>query len=161
MSKNQYAVGLLFLAVGLVILLGKLGLFAFIGTNIWPLFVLIPGILMHVLFFGRLLPAFMLIPGAILTINALIFFFCIAFGWSYMQFMWPFFIFGVAVGLYEYHLFEMSHPKFPLTVAIILALVAASFFVIMVFWGWGMYIIAAGLIVAGGWMMTAGRRARW
>ena len=56
MSKNQYTVGLLFLIVGAVILLGKLGLFAFIGTNFWPLFLLIPGILLHVLFFGRLLP---------------------------------------------------------------------------------------------------------
>lgn len=160
MSKNKYAVGLLFLFAGAVILLGKLGLFAFIGTNFWPLFVLIPGILLHVLFFGRLLPPLVLVPGAILTINAFIFFFCIAFGWSNMQYLWPLFILGVALGLYEYHLFETSHPKYPLTVAIILALIAGSFFVIMAFWGWGLYIIAVLLLAIGAWLI-AGKRARW
>ena len=160
MSKNQYAVGLLFLIAGAIILFGKLGLFSFIGTNFWPLFVLIPGILLHVLFFGRLLPSVVLVPGAVLTISSLVFFICIAFGWSNMQVLWPFFIFGVAVGLYEFHLFEMSHPKFPLTMAIVLAIIAAAFFFFMALWGWGMYIIAVALIVAGAFMV-AGRRARW
>jgi len=161
MSKNQYTIGVVFLIAGAVILLGKLGLFAFIGTNFWPLFVLIPGILLHVLFFGRLLPAAVLIPGAILTINALIFFICIAFGWSNMQYLWPFIIIGVAVGLYEYHLFDTSHPKQPLTVAIILTLVAVAFFIMMILWGWGVYLIAALLIVAGAWMVTFGKKKRW
>ena len=160
MSKNQYAVGILFLFAGAVILFGKMGLFAFIGTNFWPLFVLIPGILLHVLFFGRLLPAYVLVPGTVLSIGAFIFFICIAFGWNNMQYLWPFFIFGGAVGLYEFHLFEISHPKFPLTLSIALAIVAASFFLIMVFWGWGLYIIAAGLIAMGAWLV-AGRKTRW
>ncbi|WP_274651882.1 hypothetical protein [Paenibacillus humicola] len=160
MSKNQYVVGLLFLFAGAIILLGKLGLFAFIGTNFWPLFVLIPGILLHVLFFGRLLPSVVLVPGAVLTISSLVFFICIAFGWSNMQYLWPFFLFGVAAGLYEFHLFEMSHPKFPLTIAIALAIIAAAFFFIMVFWGLTLYIVAAALIIAGAFLV-AGRRARW
>ncbi|QHW30405.1 hypothetical protein GZH47_05795 [Paenibacillus rhizovicinus] len=160
MSKNQYTVGLLFLIAGAVILLGKLGLFAFIGTNFWPLFLLIPGILLHVLFFGRLLPPYVLIPGAILTINAFIFFFSMASGWSNMQYLWPFMILSVAAGLYEYHLFDTYRPKFPLTLAIVLALAAVSFFIIMLVWGWGLYIIAAFLIAAGAWLV-AGRKARW
>jgi len=141
-------------------MLGRLGLFSFLGTNFWPLFVLIPGILLHVLFFGRLLPAAVLIPGAILTIYALIFFFCIAFGWNKLQYLWPFFLLGIAVGLYEYHLFEIPHPKQILTVAIILALVAVSFFIIMILWGWGVYLIAAVLIAIGAWLVT-GRKVRW
>lgn len=161
MSKNQFAIGIVFLLAGLVIMLGRLGLFSFLGTNFWPLFVLIPGILLHVLFFGRLLPSAALVPGAILTIYALIFFFCIAFGWDKMQYVWPFFILGVAVGLYEYHLFDTSHPKQILTAAIILALVAVSLFVIMLLWGWGVYLIAAVLIAIGAWLVTGGRRARW
>ncbi|RAP76682.1 hypothetical protein [Paenibacillus montanisoli] len=160
MSKNQYTIGLLFLIAGAVILLGKLGIFAFIGTNFWPLFVLIPGILLHVLFFGRLLPPVALIPGAILTIYAFIFFFCIAFGWSSMHYLWPLFILGVAIGLYEFHLFDTYHPKLPRTLAIILSLVAAAFFVIMLIWGWGLYLIAVCLIGVGAWLV-AGRKARW
>ncbi|SEN10619.1 hypothetical protein [Paenibacillus sp. OV219] len=160
MSRNQYTVGLLFLIAGAVILLGKIGFFSFIGTNFWPLFLLIPGILLHVLFFGRLLPPFVLIPGAILTINAFLFFFCIASGWSNMQYLWPIFIVSVAVGLYEYHLFDTYHPKLPRTLAIIMLLTAASFFVIMLVWGWGMYLIAAVFLAVGAWLVV-GRKARW
>ncbi|WP_219836328.1 hypothetical protein [Paenibacillus sp. R14(2021)] len=160
MSKNQYTVGLLFLIAGAVILFGKLGLFAFIGTNFWPLFLLIPGILLHVLFFGRLLPPYALIPGAVLTIAAFIFFICMASGWGSMQYLWPFFILSAAAGLYEYHLFDAYRPKFPLTLAIVLALASVSFFVIMLVWGWGLYIIAAGFIAVGAWLVV-GRKARW
>lgn len=160
MSKNQYTVGLVFLIAGAVILLGKLGLFAFIGTNFWPLFLLIPGILLHVLFFGRLLPPLALIPGAILTITAFIFIICMGLGWDKMQYLWPFMILSVAAGLYEYHLFDTYHPKFPLTLAIILALAAVSLFIVMLVWGWGLYIIAIGCIAVGAWLV-AGRKTRW
>ncbi|MBB3109029.1 hypothetical protein FHS18_001081 [Paenibacillus phyllosphaerae] len=160
MPGNKSAIGILFLFAGAVILLGKLGLFAFIGTNFWPLFVLIPGILLHVLFFGRLLPTVVLVPGAILTVSAVIFFFCIAFGWNNMQYLWPLFILGLAIGLYEYHLFEMSHPKVAMTAAIILALIAASFFVMMLFWGFGLYLIAIAFLAVGAWLVT-GRKSYW
>jgi hypothetical protein len=160
MSKNQYAVGLLFLFAGVIILLGKLGLFSFIGTNFWPLFILIPGVLLHVLFFGRILPSVVLVPGAILTISSLVFFMCMALGWSKMQVLWPFFILAAAAGLYEYHLFDMSRPKMPFTLAVILAITSVVFFFLMALWGWWVYIVAIGLIAAGAFLV-AGRRARW
>ena len=74
--RNQYSAGIVILLAGIVILLGRLGVFGFIGSVFWPLFVLIPGILLHVLYFGRLIPAAALVPGGMLSVYALMFLFC-------------------------------------------------------------------------------------
>ncbi|GGG10442.1 hypothetical protein [Paenibacillus abyssi] len=160
MSKNQYSVGILMLIAGIVILLGKLGVFSFIGSIFWPLFVLVPGILLHVLYFGRILPAAVLIPGGMLSTYALVFLYCNVFGWSSMHYLWPMFIFGVAVGLYEYYLFDMSRPRGAQIAALVLTAVAAACFGFMLLWSWGIYLIAILLIGIGAWMVF-GRRYRW
>src|SRR4051794_13322915 len=102
MSKNQYSVGILILVAGVIILFGKLGVFGFIGSVFWPLFILVPGVLLHVLFFGRMLPAPVLIPGGILSTYGLLFLVCNITSWGTMTYLWPVFILGVAVGLYEF-----------------------------------------------------------
>ncbi|MFS0727585.1 hypothetical protein [Paenibacillus sp. 1P07SE] len=153
MSKNQYTVGVLMLIAGVIILLGKLGIFSFIGTIFWPLFLLIPGILLHVLYFGRILPAAILIPGGIMTVYSLVFLYCTLFGWEYLQYIWPFFIVGIAVGLYEYHLFEVPRPRGPMIAALVLAIVAACCFTAIMLWSWGIYLLAALLILGGAWLV--------
>lgn len=75
---------------------------------------LIPGVLLHVLYFGRLIPAAALVPGGMLSVYALVFLFSNWFGWGYMKFLWPFFILGLAVGLYEYYMFDSSTQKAPI-----------------------------------------------
>ncbi|MBD2844424.1 hypothetical protein IDH44_04415 [Paenibacillus sp. IB182496] len=157
MSRNQYSVGILMLIAGIVILLGKLGLFSFIGSVFWPLIVLIPGVLLHVLYFGRILPAIALIPGGMLSTYALVFLYCNLFGWQSLQYLWPFFILGVAVGLYEYYMFELTRPHGAQVAAIVLAAAAAVCIGFMLLWSWGIYLIAAALIAAGAWMVF-GRR---
>ncbi|MBJ6363133.1 hypothetical protein ACFOQM_18080 [Paenibacillus sp. GCM10012307] len=160
MSKNQYSVGILMLIAGIVILFGKLGVFSFIGSVFWPLFVLIPGILLHVLYFGRIIPAVALIPGGMLSTYALLFIYCNAFGWDQLQFLWPFFIFGVAVGLYEYYTFSYSRQRRIQVVAFLLAGITAASFAMMLLWSWGIYLVALVLIAAGAWIVF-GRRLKW
>ncbi|WP_028561638.1 hypothetical protein [Paenibacillus pinihumi] len=160
MSKNQYSVGILMLIAGIVILFGKLGVFSFIGSVFWPLFVLIPGILLHVLFFGRIFPAVVLIPGGMLSTYALLFFYCNAFGWNQLQYLWPFFIFGVAVGLYEYYMFNYSRQRRIQVAAFVLAGITAACFGFMLLWSWGIYLVALVLIAAGAWIVF-GRRLKW
>lgn len=43
MGKNQQVIGIVILAAGLFILLGKWGVFAFIGGNLWPLIMFLVG----------------------------------------------------------------------------------------------------------------------
>lgn len=160
MSNNKYSAGIIVLLAGVVILLGKLGVFSFLGAVFWPMLVLIPGILLHVFYFGRLFPAVVLVPGGILTFYALLFMICNIFGWDNIRYLWPLFIFGIAVGLYEYYLFGSSRPRVVLTASIALAASSAVILLSVLLWSWGIYAIAIVLIAAGAWMMF-GRRVRW
>ncbi|MFF2482857.1 hypothetical protein [Paenibacillus sp. NPDC058071] len=160
MPNNKYSAGIIVLLAGVVILLGKLGVFSFLGAMFWPIIILIPGILLHVFYFGRMLPAVVLVPGGILTVYALLFMICNIFGWDSLKYLWPLFLFGIAVGLYEYYMFGNSRTRVVLTAAIALAAASAVFFAIVVLWGWGIYAIAIVLIAVGAWMMF-GKRARW
>ncbi|HTG71645.1 MAG TPA: hypothetical protein VL921_20465 [Candidatus Udaeobacter sp.] len=160
MPNNKYSAGIILLLAGVVILLGKLGVFSFLGAIFWPLLVLIPGVLLHVLYFGRLVPAVVLVPGGMLVVYALLFVVCNLFGWDSLKYLWPLFIFGVAAGLYEYYLFGSSRTRVVLTASIALAAASAVFIILVLLWSWGIYAIAVAFIAAGGWMML-GKRRRW
>lgn len=161
MSRNQYSVGILILAAGVVILLGKLGVFSFIGSLFWPLFVLIPGVLLHVFYFGRMLPAVVLLPAGILSTYGVLFLLCNIAGWDLLHHLWPIFILGVAIGLYEFYLFDLSKPRSVQVAAVALAAISVGLLLMMLIWTWGIYLIAIALIGIGAWMTFGRRRNRW
>ena len=130
MAKNNYSIGLILIVLAVILILGKIGVIGFLGSLFWPIFVLIPGILFHVLYFGRILPLGVLVPGGMLVTYSLMFFFCNIFGWHSMVYLWPGFIFGVAVGLYELHIFNRNSRHNILTAAFILAVISLVLFVI-------------------------------
>jgi hypothetical protein len=153
LKNNSYALGIAIMALGIVILLGKLGVFSFIGSTLWPLFVLLPGLLLHALFFNRMLPSIALIPAGILTFTALLFFYCNIFGWRSMSYLWPGFILAVSLGFYEYYLFDANRPRGALVTAVILAAVAAAFFVFMLMFTAMIYFLAVVLIAVGAYLL--------
>jgi hypothetical protein len=153
-------VGLVLIGIAVILLLGKLGVFSFLGGLLWPVFILLPGVVFHFLYFSRVLPAGVLVPGGILVTYSLMFFFCNIFGWGAMSYLWPGFIFGVAVGLYELHLFDRHSGKGVLTAAMILAAISAVFFALAFMFTAGIYFIIFVLLVAGvGLIMT--RKRGW
>jgi hypothetical protein len=154
MERNRFSIGLIVLLVGVVILLGEFGVFNFMAAVFWPIFVLVPGLLFHYLFFTRLMPSGVLIPGGILITYSIMFFLCNIFGWELMGFLWPGFILGVAIGLYEYYLFDHYKPSGAKVAAMILAVIAAVFFGFTLFFSAGKYFIAAGLILIGIFMIA-------
>ncbi|QJD83623.1 hypothetical protein [Cohnella herbarum] len=158
MNRQSAAVGIGIVAVGLIILLGKLGVFAFIGNVFWPLFVLIPGVLLHVLYFGRMVPSVSLIPAGILTVVSVILMIGNWFGWGLMKYMWPLFPFAVAVGLYEYYVFGFNRSKQIWTAAMGLAVLSIVLFGMTLLWTWGIYLLAVALIGFGVWLVI--RRPR-
>lgn len=160
MARNNYSVGLVLIGIAVILLLGKLGVFSFLGGLLWPVFILVPGVAFHFLFFSRVLPAGVLVPGGILVTYSLMFFFCNIFGWGAMSYLWPGFIFGVAVGLYELHLFDRHSGRGVLTAAMILGIISAVFFALAFMFTAGIYFIIVVLLVAGvGLMMT--RKRGW
>ncbi|GJM81309.1 hypothetical protein HMSSN139_38050 [Paenibacillus sp. HMSSN-139] len=90
-DNNKLTTGVLILAAGVIILLGKLGVFSFLGRALWPLLLLIPGIVLHVWHFWRKGPAELLLPGAILVVYSLVFFTGVIGGWQTLKFTWPLF----------------------------------------------------------------------
>lgn len=160
MPSNKYSAGIILLIAGIIILLGKVGVFGFLGAIFWPLLVLIPGVLLHVLYFGRLLPAVALVPGGMLVVYALLFIVCNIAGWESLKYLWPLFLFGVAAGLYEYYMFGSNVPRVVFTASLVTGVASIVFLLLILLWSWGIYLVAAALIAAGAWMML-GARKRW
>lgn len=153
MNKQSAAIGVLILAAGLVILLGKLGVFAFIGSVFWPLFVLVPGVLLHVLYFGRIVPSVILIPAGFLTVSSIVLLIGNWFGWELLHYLWPFFPFAAAVGLYEYYIFGYSKTRAIWTAAVGIGALSLLLFGLTLLWTWGVYVFAVALIGAGIWLV--------
>jgi hypothetical protein len=158
-AKNNYSVGILLIGIAIVLLLGKLGVFAFIGRLFWPLLVLAVGALLHYLYFGRVLPAGVLVPGGMLIVYSLMFLWCNLFGWHSMAYVWPGFIFGAAVGLYELQLFERMRNGGVWTASVILAVISVLFFAFTFLFAIGIYAIALILIAAGIFLVFRRRRS--
>lgn len=66
-----------------------------------------------------------------------------------MSYLWPTFILGVAIGLYEFYLFDRSQPRGAFIAASILALVALIFYSLTALFTVGIYFIWVGLILVG------------
>lgn len=115
-KRNNIALGVIFVALGLLFLLKNLNIFNIFGffdfinfwnlvSHLWPtLFLLIPSFIMHISYFsGRNTDAGILVPGGILlgvgTTLQLTVLFDIA------HIVWPGYIMAVAIGLFELYLF--------------------------------------------------------
>ncbi|CAN7442035.1 hypothetical protein LJR153_002932 [Paenibacillus sp. LjRoot153] len=157
-ARNSYSIGILFIGLAVLLLLGKLGVFQLLLSFFWPLVLLVPGMLFHFLYFNRRLPAGVLVPGGILTVYALMFFFCNLFGWGSMAYIWPGFILGPAIGLYELHLFDRGSDRGVWIAAVVLGIISAALFALTLLVKLGIYVIALILVVAGLSMIFRKRR---
>ncbi|KEO81580.1 LiaI-LiaF-like domain-containing protein [Tumebacillus flagellatus] len=122
--------GVMLLVVGAVLALGALGLITISMYYLWPLFMIVPGILFHVRFFmfGGRDPG-VLVPGGVLTVIGCLFLFCNLFGWGMLHGLWPIFVLAPAVGLFELYLFGGRNPGLlvPVTVLTLVAVVFLGF----------------------------------
>ncbi|GAB6990636.1 hypothetical protein [Paenibacillus pini] len=153
-SRNDVKIGLFIVIAGIVILLGKLGVFGFLGRTLWPLIILIPGLLLHALFFANRARASVLLPGGILTVYGLLFGLCNISGWHLFSYVWPALIVGIAVGLYEYYWFEHPRPTGILPIAIVVGLLSIVLFFFSLLHTGAIYFIAALLIITGIWLIA-------
>jgi len=113
-KKSNALVGTVLIIIGGVVLLENLGilnklfgitsLWQLVGRG-WPsLFLILPGIILHYLFFsGRNRDAGLLVPGGILLVLGIVFQINMLFGGWHI--LWPGYILAVAVGLFELYYF--------------------------------------------------------
>jgi hypothetical protein len=158
MAKNNYSLGLVLIVIAIVLLLGKLGVFALLGRLFWPLLILGVGIVLHGLVYARITPAWVVVPGGVVVTYSLLFLFCNIFGWGAMKYLWPVYIFGVAVGLYELYQIDRYSPRSLLSVSAALAIASAVLFVMTLLFSVSFYLVVLILVIAGLALMFWRRR---
>ncbi|MNH72153.1 hypothetical protein D3C73_243100 [compost metagenome] len=159
-ENNKLVTGIFILAAGIVILLGKWGVFSFLGFTLWPLIFLVPGILLHLLFFARRGSAVLLVPGGILTVYGILFFILNFSGSGIITYIWPLFILGIAIGLFEYDMLAFPRPGGVFLIAVILTAITAVIYGITLLSISIIYLLALLLIVCGVWLIAARGRSR-
>jgi hypothetical protein len=112
MNRNSnIVIGAVLIAMGALFLMSNLGYLNFTWNYVWPLALLVPGLYMHFAFFtGIDKNPGILVPGGILTTYGALFYANVFFGWHMMADLWPLFLIGVAIGLFELYLFG-NHDK--------------------------------------------------
>ena len=105
MKKTNYLFGLFLLFIGVLLILANFGVIEIAWDNLWPLFLLIPGIVFELSYFIYRKDAGLLVPGGILITYGLLFLVNVNYGWHLMDNLWPIFPLGVAIGLFQLYLF--------------------------------------------------------
>lgn len=112
-------IGVVLIVFGGLIALNTLGLTDFGIGDLWPLVLLLPGIGFHVAYFSAPHPsrAGLLVPGGVLVTYGLLFFYNqIAGG---IGGLWPVFLLGPALGLFELYWFGYRQPALLIPVAVL------------------------------------------
>jgi uncharacterized membrane protein HdeD (DUF308 family) len=68
------------------------------GRDLWPVFVLGPGLFFLAMFLMNRRKIGLLMPGTVMTVTGLLFFYCTFAGWERMHELWPFFLIAPGVG---------------------------------------------------------------
>lgn len=152
MKHSNSGLGVILLIVGSVMLLNNTNIIQFNMELLWPLFMIIPGVMFHVSYFDgrhRNNPT-VLVPGAILVIYGVHFLLCILTDWRFSDITWPIYPLGVGIGFYELYYFggrKSQHRCTAISVISIsiLALIISVFHLGLSF----QYIFPAALIATG------------
>ncbi|MEC0123937.1 hypothetical protein [Paenibacillus pabuli] len=159
--RNEKAIGIFIVVAGLIILLGKLGVFGFIGRHFWPLLILLPGIALHALYYARLTPSWSLVPAGTLTVYGLLFGITNTWGGGLMSNLWPALLLGIAIGLLEYAMVDHRRPAWVLPAAVGVGIISIILFGVTLLHTGIIYVLAVLLIVGGLWLLLGrGRRGR-
>ncbi|WP_040948404.1 hypothetical protein [Gorillibacterium massiliense] len=158
MKRNNVSIGIVLVVVALILILGKLGVFAFLAKLFWPVLILAVGLILHFLYTRRTLPDVVLVPGGVLVVYGLLFLYCNIFGWGSLRVLWPGFLFGIAVGLYEWATYgKGSAPRSVYSSAFILGIVSVLLFVLALF-RTNIYILALLILIVGVFFLLWKRR---
>lgn len=130
MKRKDYLWGILLIAIGVILIVDRVFNISFLNNaNLWPIFILVPGLLFEFSYFASGRNPGLLVPGGILTTIGLLFFFECFTSWSYSEFTWPIYPLSVAIGLFQLYLFDgrpsgLLIPVFILTTVSIVSFVS-------------------------------------
>ena len=147
MNNRALPLGIAVIAVGVLIVLGKLGVISALLRWLWPTALIAAGVLLWFAAARRTLPSIAYVPAALLAGGALPLLFCAWFGWGWMKALWPLIPLAVAVGLYVYAAAERIPPL--RTTALVLGAISAVLWIAALLIHANGYVVALLLIIAG------------
>ena len=125
--------GIILVAAGVLLILVQLDFIEnfniFSWRYLWPVFMILLGLMFHVQFFaGKAKSPGLLVPGGILLVYGCLFMYMAITGWSSAGYLWPVFLVGPGFGLMELKLFSRGREGSWIPVIILFGL-ALFFFV--------------------------------
>ncbi|HEY5560648.1 MAG TPA: DUF5668 domain-containing protein [Clostridiaceae bacterium] len=125
--------GVILIILGALLLFNKIYFFADLNIgNLWPLFVLLPGLAFEFSYFIERKSAGLLVPGGILTSLGSLFLFETFSKWSFAAYTWPVYPLGVAIGLLQLYIFG-KHTRGLLIPVFILTMVSFLGFAVILY----------------------------
>jgi hypothetical protein len=100
MKKSDIIMGVILIILGILFLADNLEYITINFTDIWPFLMVLGGAAFWTGYFKNRKNYGLIMPGTILVIYGLVFWYCQAAGWEYMQYLWPFFLIGPGTGFY-------------------------------------------------------------
>ncbi|HER25168.1 MAG TPA: hypothetical protein ENO17_08985 [Candidatus Atribacteria bacterium] len=152
MKKINYLFGFLLLVIGIVLILSNFGIIKIIWENLWPLFLLVPGIIFELSYFIYRNDSGLLVPGGILLTYGLLFLVNVTYGWHLMEDLWPIFPLGVAIGLLQLYLFGTREKGLLIPIGI-LSTVSLFFLVNNLFFVDFAFLAGIVLVIIGAWFI--------
>lgn len=157
MKRSSMLPGILLITAGILLLASNMGLFKFNMSLIWPLFLLVPGLVFELSFFTTGKNPGVLVPGGILTLYGLFFYLNIMTGWTFMGSLWPIFILGPALGLFQLYVFG-GRERGVLIASSILGFISMIFLSFTLFGFAADYMGPAALILLGLFILNKNQR---
>jgi len=158
MKRSSTFPGILLITAGVLLLASNLGIFKFNWAFIWPLFLLGPGLTFELSYFATRRNPGVLVPGGILTLYGLFFYFNMITNWSFMDSLWPIFILGPGLGLFQLYLFG-GRDRGVLIASSILGFISLSFLTFTLF-GFAADFIGPGALILFGLLILTKNRKR-
>ena len=139
MRGKNYFGGIILIFIGVGAILNNIfNIRFFTVSQLWPLFVIIPGLSFEASYFSRERDPGLLVPGGVLTTIGILFLFETVTNWHFAGYTWPVYPLAVAIGLYQLYLFGgrkhgLLVPVFILTTVSVVAF-AIMFFGNIFYW---------------------------
>lgn len=133
MKKGNIIFGIILILLGLSALINRIFFIDILSfRNLWPLFLLIPGILFEVKYFETRKDPGILVPGGILTTLGTLFLMENISSFHLRKYIWPLYPLSVAIGLFQLYWFGNREkglliPIFILTIVSVMSILNQVF----------------------------------
>lgn len=133
MKKGNIIFGIILILLGLSALINRIFFIDILSfRNLWPLFLLIPGILFEVKYFETRKDPGILVPGGILTTLGTLFLIENISSFHLRKYIWPLYPLSVAIGLFQLYWFGNREkglliPIFILTIVSVMSILNQVF----------------------------------